>query len=49
MANLADDLDVLELARDAGVKLMNDPEDSREMTSQLQERFERFFGILFTG
>ena len=49
MANLADDLDVLELARDAGVKLMNDPEGSREMTMQLQERFERFFGILFTG
>jgi len=49
MASLADDVNVLEEAREAGIKLMNNPQESATMTTLLKERFERFFGILFTG
>jgi ATP-dependent DNA helicase RecG len=49
MANLADDMDILEEARQAGIELMNDPNESAMMTTLLQNRFERFFGVLFAG
>ncbi|MHC1758487.1 MAG: ATP-dependent DNA helicase RecG [Negativicutes bacterium] len=49
MANLADDMAILEEARRAGIELMNDPRDAAVMTGQLQERYERFFGVLFCG
>ena len=49
MANLADDMEILEEARRAGMELMNDPQEAAAMTGQLQERYERFFGVLFCG
>ena len=49
MANLADDMEILEEARRAGIELMNDPQETAVMTGQLQERYERFFGVLFCG
>ena len=49
MANLADDMEILEEARRAGMELMNDPQEAAAMTGQLEERYERFFGVLFCG
>lgn len=49
MANLADDMEILDEARRAGIELMNSPQDAAVMTRQLQERYERFFGVLFCG
>jgi ATP-dependent DNA helicase RecG len=49
MASLADDVEVLEEARAAGLKLMNDPQGSLNMTAVLKQKFERFFGVLFAG
>ena len=49
MANLADDMEILEEARRAGMELMNDPQAAAAMTGQLEERYERFFGVLFCG
>lgn len=49
MASLADDTEVLEEAREAGINLMNDPQQSSMMTDMLQKRFDRFFGVLFVG
>jgi len=49
MASLADDLDVLEDARKAGLAIMQNPEGAGCVTNILKEKFERFFGILFAG
>jgi ATP-dependent DNA helicase RecG len=49
MASLADDLDILTAAREAGFRLMQDPVEAAQMLPLLQERFERFFGIMFAG
>ena len=49
MANLADDMEILEEARRAGMELMNDPQEAAAKTGQLEERYERFFGVLFCG
>jgi len=49
MASLADDTKVLEEAREAGIKLMNDPQASWSVTALLKQRFERFFSVLFAG
>lgn len=49
MANLADDLKILEEARRAGISAMNDPQESIQIKSVLQHRYERFFGVLFAG
>ena len=49
MASLADDLDILTAAREAGFRLMQDPLEAAKMMPLLQERFARFFGIMFAG
>ena len=49
MANLADDLHVLEEARQAGLMVMNDPTLSSAIMPLLQQRFNSFFGVLFAG
>ena len=49
MANLADDLHVLEEARQAGLMVMNTPGLSSEIMPLLQQRFNSFFGVLFAG
>lgn len=49
MASLADDLNVLEDARKAGLDIMQNPECAGDITKLLKEKFERFFGILFVG
>jgi ATP-dependent DNA helicase RecG len=49
MASLADDLDILTAAREAGFRLMQDPAESAKMLPLLKERFDRFFGIMFAG
>ena len=49
MANLADDLHVLEEARQAGIMVMNTPELASEIMPLLQQRFNSFFGVLFAG
>ena len=49
MANLADDLHVLEEARQAGLMVMNTPALSSAIMPLLQQRFNSFFGVLFAG
>ncbi len=49
MACLADDIGVLEQAREAGIQIMNDPQESKYMQALLKQQFERFFDVLFAG
>ena len=49
MANLADDLHVLEEARQAGLMAMDTPTLSSAIMPLLQQRFNSFFGVLFAG
>ena len=49
MANLADDLHVLEEARQAGLMAMDTPALSSAIMPILQQRFNSFFGVLFAG
>jgi ATP-dependent DNA helicase RecG len=49
MANLADDLHVLEESRQAGLMVMDTPTLSSAIMPFLQQRFNSFFGVLFAG
>ena len=49
IASLADDAEILEEARVAGISLMQDPERRLQMNVFLQDRFERFFNTTFAG
>jgi len=43
MANLADDMEILEEARRAGIELMNDPRDAAVMTVNFRRVNEVFW------
>lgn len=49
MANLADDCDILDEARQAALEAMNRLIGTDEILPLLQQRFDRFFGVLFAG
>jgi len=49
MASLADDAAILADAREAGFRMMQNPQEAAALLPYLQERFERFFGIMFAG
>lgn len=49
MANLADDCDILDEARQAALAAMNRRIGTDEILPLLQQRFDRFFGVLFAG
>ena len=49
IASLADDAQVLEEARAAGISLMQDPVRRLLMDDMLQDRFKRFFNTSFAG
>ena len=49
IASLADDAQILEEARSAGILLMQDAERRKQMNVFLQQRFERFFNASFVG
>ena len=49
MANLADDCDILDEARQAALEAMNRRIGTDEILPLLQQRFDRFFGVLFAG
>lgn len=49
MANLADDCDILDEARQAALEAMNNRTGMDGILPLLQQRFDRFFGVLFAG
>jgi len=49
MASLADDAAILSDAREAGFRMMQNPQEAAALLPYLQERFARFFGIMFAG
>lgn len=49
MASLADDSDLLIEAREAGISLTQEPGGFSFVLPYLEDRFKRFFGVLFSG